>query len=296
MTHQPGPTSAAPFASTRRPISRRRFLRGAGVALALPLLEAMRPPFARAADGPVPRRLFGVCNNLGLLPGPVLPQGRRPRLHPLAVPETAPGPPRRLHRPQRRVAPGRGRRPPVGHRLPDRRPAPGQQLVPQHHLARPARGREDRHAHPVPVADAGGQRRPQPVVDADRRGDPAGGAGVAGVQPALPAGVARRGRGAGPRTRHRAEHPGRGRRAGEGPAEGRRRPRPRPARPVLLQRPRPGAPAPGVEGVGEQAEAEGEGQPRRPTRPARRSTWPGCRSCTTWCGWPSRPTRPARSR
>ena len=28
-----------PFASTRRPISRRRFLRGAGVALALPLLE-----------------------------------------------------------------------------------------------------------------------------------------------------------------------------------------------------------------------------------------------------------------
>ena len=52
MNHQPGPTSAAPFASTRRPISRRRFLRGAGVALALPLLESMRAPFARAADGP----------------------------------------------------------------------------------------------------------------------------------------------------------------------------------------------------------------------------------------------------
>ena len=217
MSHQPGPTFAAPFASTRRPISRRRFLRGAGVALALPLLESMRAPFARAADGPqVPRRLFGICNNLGLLAGPVLPQGRRPRLHPVAVPETAPGPPRRLHRPQRRVAPGRGRRPPVGHRLPDRRPAPGQQLVPQHDLARPARGRADRHADPVPVADAGGQRRPRPVVDAHRRGHPAGGAGVAGVQPAVPPGVARRGRGSGPRTRHRAEHPGRGGRTGAG--------------------------------------------------------------------------------
>jgi hypothetical protein len=69
MYHQPGPTFAAPFASTRRPISRRRFLRGAGVALALPLLESMRAPFARAvADGPVPRRVFCVCNNLGLLP------------------------------------------------------------------------------------------------------------------------------------------------------------------------------------------------------------------------------------
>src|SRR6478735_1789756 len=59
---------AAPFASMRRPISRRRFLRGVGVALSLPLLETMRAPFARAADGPLPRRLFCVCNNLGLLP------------------------------------------------------------------------------------------------------------------------------------------------------------------------------------------------------------------------------------
>ena len=74
MNHQPGPTFAAPFASTRRPISRRRFLRGAGVALALPLLESMRPPFARAADGPVPRRLFCICNNLGLLPESFFPK------------------------------------------------------------------------------------------------------------------------------------------------------------------------------------------------------------------------------
>src|SRR5688572_21529782 len=75
MNHQPGPTPAAPFASKRRPISRRRFLRGAGVALALPLLESMRPPFARAAaDGPVPRRLFCICNNLGLLPDQFFPK------------------------------------------------------------------------------------------------------------------------------------------------------------------------------------------------------------------------------
>ena len=38
MTPQTGSTRTAPFASTRRPIPRRRFLRGAAVALALPLL------------------------------------------------------------------------------------------------------------------------------------------------------------------------------------------------------------------------------------------------------------------
>jgi hypothetical protein len=74
MTAQTGSMFAAPFASTRRPISRRRFLRGAGVALALPFLESMRAPFARAAAGPVPRRMFCICNNLGVLPGPFFPK------------------------------------------------------------------------------------------------------------------------------------------------------------------------------------------------------------------------------
>ncbi len=56
-------------ASTRRPVSRRAFLRGAGVALSLPMLDVMRPAFAREADpAKAPRRFFGVCNNLGLLP------------------------------------------------------------------------------------------------------------------------------------------------------------------------------------------------------------------------------------
>jgi hypothetical protein len=67
--------SAAPFVATRRAISRRHFLRGAGIALSLPLLDAMLPPVARAqtsssplAPGAKPRRMFGICNNLGLRP------------------------------------------------------------------------------------------------------------------------------------------------------------------------------------------------------------------------------------
>jgi hypothetical protein len=58
-----------PFISTQRSISRRSFLRGTGVVLGLPLLDAMLPAFARAAStAPEPRRMLAVCNNLGLLP------------------------------------------------------------------------------------------------------------------------------------------------------------------------------------------------------------------------------------
>ncbi len=61
--------STGSFISTQRACSRRTFLRASGVALALPLLEAMRPAFSRAANAaPVPRRMLGICNNLGLLP------------------------------------------------------------------------------------------------------------------------------------------------------------------------------------------------------------------------------------
>jgi hypothetical protein len=73
---------SAPFVVTRTPMSRRHFLRGAGVALALPMLDAMRPVFGAEAksDSPVapgakPRRLFAVCNNLGLLPPNFFPTG-----------------------------------------------------------------------------------------------------------------------------------------------------------------------------------------------------------------------------
>ncbi|HYG77325.1 MAG TPA: DUF1552 domain-containing protein [Planctomycetota bacterium] len=57
----------APYVSTRGSFSRRQFLRGAGVALSLPFLNAMRPAFAAEKDAP-PRRMLAVCNNLGLLP------------------------------------------------------------------------------------------------------------------------------------------------------------------------------------------------------------------------------------
>jgi hypothetical protein len=57
-----------PSVHSKRALSRRYFLRGAGVALGLPLLDAMTPASARAAAVPVPRRFFGICNNLGLLP------------------------------------------------------------------------------------------------------------------------------------------------------------------------------------------------------------------------------------
>jgi len=69
------PASVAPFIATRRAMPRRCFLRGAGIAMSLPFLDAMSPPFARAAvasspllPGATPRRMFGICNNLGLLP------------------------------------------------------------------------------------------------------------------------------------------------------------------------------------------------------------------------------------
>jgi hypothetical protein len=53
---------------TQKSLHRRHFLRGAGVALGLPLLEAMTPALAHASQTPVPRRFFGICNNLGHLP------------------------------------------------------------------------------------------------------------------------------------------------------------------------------------------------------------------------------------
>ncbi|MEM9158611.1 MAG: DUF1552 domain-containing protein [Verrucomicrobiota bacterium] len=54
-------------------ISRRQMLRGVGVAMALPLLEAMAPVFGKAKAvagrlGDEPRRMLAICNNLGLLP------------------------------------------------------------------------------------------------------------------------------------------------------------------------------------------------------------------------------------
>jgi hypothetical protein len=75
----------APYVSTRAAFSRRHFLRSAGVALALPLLDSMTPVFAgvrtaaaaaAATPGGKPRRFLGICNNLGLVPDSFFPKER----------------------------------------------------------------------------------------------------------------------------------------------------------------------------------------------------------------------------
>ncbi len=71
--------AAAPYIATRQPMSRRYFLRGTGVALALPLLDAMQPRLARAqatsAANAIPRRVFGIMNNIGYLTQNYFPVG-----------------------------------------------------------------------------------------------------------------------------------------------------------------------------------------------------------------------------
>jgi Protein of unknown function (DUF1552) len=55
--------------------SRRQFLRGVGVLLSLPILESMRPAFAKDSDLKAkPRRMLAICNNLGLLPEQFFPK------------------------------------------------------------------------------------------------------------------------------------------------------------------------------------------------------------------------------
>jgi hypothetical protein len=51
-------------------MDRRQFLRGAGVALALPTLGRL----SFAAERAVPRRILAICNNLGVLPGKFFPE------------------------------------------------------------------------------------------------------------------------------------------------------------------------------------------------------------------------------
>ena len=53
------------------PISRRAFLRGTGVSLALPFLDAMWPQRMLAAQAAAPKRLVAVCTSLGIY-GPAL--------------------------------------------------------------------------------------------------------------------------------------------------------------------------------------------------------------------------------
>lgn len=49
-------------------LNRRAFLRGTGVCLALPLLDAMRPAFSAEAAIATPRRMVAIETNMGILP------------------------------------------------------------------------------------------------------------------------------------------------------------------------------------------------------------------------------------
>lgn len=53
-----------------RPLGRRTVLRGAGVALALPLLDVMRPAvgLAGGVQRETPRRMFCICTDMGMMP------------------------------------------------------------------------------------------------------------------------------------------------------------------------------------------------------------------------------------
>jgi hypothetical protein len=72
----------APYIVTRQAMSRRHFLKGVGVVVSLPFLSSMIAPFARCAEvtsplapNATPRRMFTICNNLGLLPAEFFPTG-----------------------------------------------------------------------------------------------------------------------------------------------------------------------------------------------------------------------------
>src|ERR1700733_15052265 len=81
MNTRSAAAGCAPFIGGSKPLSRRKFLRGAGILLSLPLLESMAPVFGKALSGTgaettpggKPRRMLGICNNLGLLPDQFFP-------------------------------------------------------------------------------------------------------------------------------------------------------------------------------------------------------------------------------
>ena len=59
-------------------LTRRRFLQGAGVSLALPLLESMHRVFADHTPRVPPQRMLLISNNLGILPGRFFPADTGP--------------------------------------------------------------------------------------------------------------------------------------------------------------------------------------------------------------------------
>jgi hypothetical protein len=66
----------SPHIATSLP--RRRFLRGLGVTLGLPMLECMTPAFAKGSQPPPPKRMLLISNNLGVLPQHFFPNDKGP--------------------------------------------------------------------------------------------------------------------------------------------------------------------------------------------------------------------------
>ena len=66
----------SPHISTKSHLSRRAVLKGVGVSMALPFLEAMTPAFAAPAKALVkPRRMIAICVDLGFVPDNFFPSG-----------------------------------------------------------------------------------------------------------------------------------------------------------------------------------------------------------------------------
>jgi hypothetical protein len=61
--------------ATNRRLTRRSFLAGAGVALSLPMLDAMAPASTQAPGPRTPRRMIAIQTNLGILPQYFWPEG-----------------------------------------------------------------------------------------------------------------------------------------------------------------------------------------------------------------------------
>lgn len=59
------PSNMSLHIATQRQLSRRAFLRGTGISLSLPFLEAMTPAFSRAAAATPPKRFVAMCATLG---------------------------------------------------------------------------------------------------------------------------------------------------------------------------------------------------------------------------------------
>ena len=60
--------------SLRQQVPRRALLRGAGVAMGLPMLDIMQKAFAAETKTVAPRRMLAICNNLGVLPNQFFPE------------------------------------------------------------------------------------------------------------------------------------------------------------------------------------------------------------------------------